>query len=405
MRVHLAPRPLLPLITAILLAPSAHANPAPTPAVLAGFTFNELFARYECSGTYCGYSSQLCCTGGSACYTDASDQAQCGPATATAAAAAGSWQYFTTTYVETDLRTITSTYSSQIYTATAVATASCNYALNESPCGSICCASGQYCYVAGQCLAAGGGSSGYYSTYYSTMTSTMANGGTTTIVVGATATAPLRATSSGVMTVTSTRSATTTIPFETPVATGANITLTSTKADHSGLSGGEIAGIVIGVLVGLALIALICFYCCLKGLLDGCLAVFGLGGRKKRRVTEVEEYERRRHHSSGGGSRTWYGAAKRPPTRVSRYDERDRRNDGSGKGLLAVGGGLAALWALLGLKRRRNENNRRRNEEKYSEYSYDSEYYSYTSPTRAQTTEERETRAARGRGDDEDEWQ
>ena len=141
-------------------------------------------------------------------------------------------------------------------------------------------------------------------------------------------------------------------------------------AEHNGgggLSGGAIAGIVIGVLVGLLILGLICFYCCLKGLLDGCLALFGLGGRRRKR-TEVEEYERRTHHSSKGGGRTWYGAAK-----PSRVDRREKRESNFGRDALGVGAGLAGLWAILGLKRRRNEKKAR------SEYSYSSDYYTSAS--------------------------
>lgn len=373
MRYHLAPRPLLQLITAVLLTPRplVLANPAPAPSLQAGFNFNELFARYDCSGTYCGYSSQLCCTGASTCYTDSSDQAQCGTATTAAATESGGyWEYYTVTTLETDTVSTTEVYSSYIASATttataAAATASCNYALNESPCGTICCASSQYCYSSGQCSAAAdGSSSGYYSTY---------------TTPGATASAAIRGTTSGVTTATVTSSPTTTVPFETPVATGANITLTSENSSSgASLSGGAIAGIVIGVLLGLALLGLLCFCCCVKGLFD---AFFG-GGKRKRRVTEVEEYERRSHHASGrqsgsgGGGRTWYGAASRP-ARVSRYDERrsDRRSN-VGKEALGIAGGLAALWAILGLKRRREE---RRNEEKYTEYSGSSSYWTGTS--------------------------
>lgn len=172
---------------------------------------------------------------------------------------------------------------------------------------------------------------------------------------------------------------TTTIPFETPVATGANITLTNTGTDSGAhLSGGAIAGIVIGVLLGIALLLLICFCCCLKGLLDGFLAFFGLGGRSRRRrerETEVDVYERRSHHASGGGGRrTWYGTAR--PERVERREE-VRRDDSGGFNWLGVGAGLAGLAAVLGLKRRHD----RRQEEEKTEYSYESGY-DYTSASK-----------------------
>lgn len=364
MRFHLTPRPLLHLLTTILLAPRpAAANPRPAASVENGFSYNELFARYECGGEICGYSSQLCCNAGSACSTNYLDQAVCsgtsGYASASAApaqssAGGGYWVYITTTTVMTNYQTVTTVYKSYVpgaSVAPASATGRCNYALNESPCGDICCSGDQYCAYVGQCSAAGGGST---TTGYSASQ----NPG-----------APIRPTSSGVVVVTNTQSPTTTVPFQTPVATGANVTMTEEHTGGGGLSGGAIAGIVIGVLVGLLILGLICFYCCLKGLLDGCLALFGLGGRRRKR-TEVDEYERRTHHSSGGGGRTWYGAAK--PSRVER---REKRESNFGRDALGVGAGLAGLWAVLGLKRSHN----RKKDKTYSEASYSSDYYTSAS--------------------------
>ncbi|TKA80312.1 hypothetical protein B0A55_02218 [Friedmanniomyces simplex] len=382
MRLHSIPVPLLQLIASILLAPSplVQAKPHPAASNLAGFHFNDLFARYDCAGTYCGFSSQLCCTAGSTCYTDASDQAQCGAGAATAAVAAGGyWSTYTSIYTEVDTVLTTALMSTYVQSvaAAATATAGCNYAVNETPCGSICCASNQYCASAGQCAAAvGAGSSGYYSSY-ATPTPTpgvIVGGG------GATGSAAIRGTSSSLVLVTSTQTPTTTEPFMAPVQTGANITLTSQGAQHSGLSGGAIAGIVIGVLLGLFLLGLLCFYCCLRGLWNGFAALFG-GGKRKRRTVEVEEYERRSHHASGrgggGGGRTWYGAS-RPARGSSRYEERNERKS-KGNGVFGLGVGLAGLWALLGLKRQRG--NKRRQEEK-SEYSYSSDYYTSASEYR-----------------------
>ena len=375
MRFHLTPRPLLHLITAFLLSPRlVVSNPLTASSVQAGFAFNELFARYECGGQLCGWENQLCCTGGTHCYTDSNDEAQCGataaasyssaaPGSYSSAAGGGYWVYVTTTTVMTNYETVTTVLSSYVAgassyapAASASATLHCNYALNQAPCGNICCKSGQYCAYLGQCSAAAAEET----------TITTASG------ASATAGAPIRPTSSGVVVATVTSSPTTTVPFETPVATGANVTMTAIHEHSGGLSGGAIAGIVIGVLVALFILGLICFYCCLKGLLDGCLALFGLGGRKRRRTTEVEEYERRTHHSSGGGGRrTWYGASK--PSRVER---RDKRESHVGRDALGLGAGLAGLWAILGMKRR---SNRRKNEEKYSEYSYSSDYYTSAS--------------------------
>lgn len=265
---------------------------------------------------------------------------------------------FTTTYTLTDLETVTSTGSYQAGGATASASGSrCNYALNETPCGSVCCASDQYCQKIDQCAQA---------SLASTITTATDGSG----VTGA-ASPPILGTSSGNTITTQTVSPTTTVPYGTPVATGANVTMTEANGGGGGLSGGEIAGIVIGVLLGLALLGLLCFYCCIKGILDGCLALFGIGGRKRKR-TEIDEYERRTHHSSRGG-RTWYGAAK--PSRVER---RDRRESHSGRNAAGLLGGLGALWAVLGLKRHHNERKQGRGE-KYSDYSYSESSYLGTS--------------------------
>lgn len=352
MRFELTPTPLLHLITTILLAPRPiAAKPHPNPSAQNGFTFNELFARYECNGgDLCGWNKQLCCPAGG-CYTNQLNQAACSTGgsyySSAAPAGGGYWVYQTSVMTRTDLVTIATVYSS--YVPASSAGLQCNYALNESPCGNCCCRGGEYCAYYGQCSPA-------------------APGQTTVRTNAATPGAPIRPNSSGVVVATVTQSPTETISFLPPAASGANITMAASQANNSGLSGGEIAGIVIGVLVGLLILGLICFYCCLKGLLDGCLALFGLGGRKRKRTTEVEEYERRSHH----GGRTWYGAAK-----PSRIEKREKRSSGFGKEALGLAGGLGALWAILGMKRRHD----RKKDSRYG--GTDSSYsYSYTSTSK-----------------------
>lgn len=355
---HHTPRPLLQLLTLLLTLTPSHANPLSNDLQSLG---NALFGRGSCANP-CGWNDQLCCASNEACYTDSSNQAQCSSTTAVATvvttASAGYWNVYTTTYVETDLITKTSVVSSWCASTTTwaaastTATAICNYANNETPCGSICCASGQYCEVSGQCAAAAnGGSSGYYSSYYSSTQS---------------ASAALRPTSSTLVVVTATSSPTTTVPFLAPVATGANITLTSTSADNShGLSGGAIAGIVIGVLLGLFLLGLILLYCCARGIW---VALFG---RKRNRTTERTEYIEEHHHRSsggaaGGGRKTWYGS------RPTQYDEKRQKKSGGFNEILGIGAALAGLAAVLGVKR---NNERRREDDRYTDYS--SSYGSY----------------------------
>jgi len=365
MRSSIAPASLLPFISTILLAPSLTSA---FPPLEPGVPYSQLFERSDCGGQVCGWNGQLCCESGQGCFTNTLNQAICTPAGSAATTAAGEWNYITTTYVETDLQTITSTISSYVGGGgwAQPTSGACDYASNETPCGDTCCASNEYCYTQGHCkLAANGDSSAYYTSYYSTMYETTNSAGV-----------PLRPTSSTLIVVTETESPTTTVAFETPVATGAEVGLTeSEEGGGGGLSGGAIAGIVIGTLLGLALLGLLCFYCCIRGLFAAFLGLFGIGKKKQRR-TEVDEYERYSHHGSGrhsgagaGAGRTWYGAAARP-------SRPERRDDSKSKKLLGVGAGLAGLWAILGLKRRHD---RRHDDEKYSEYSYSSDYYTNTS--------------------------
>ncbi|KAL8712244.1 MAG: hypothetical protein Q9220_003395 [cf. Caloplaca sp. 1 TL-2023] len=319
----------------------------------------------------CGAQSQYCCQASETCVTSGWPAiAQCVTGTIASVAAVqqqnnanGQYQLVTTTWTETDLVLRTSTYSTLLAAATpapttqqaTVATSlSCNTQLGESPCGSICCATGQFCQVLGQCAASGGAVSGDVSSfYYSSVT--------------ATGTAFVRPTSNTVQTITSTGSATTTVPIQSASATqgGATAGMSATTSNN-GLSGGAIAGIVIGVLLGILVLLLICACCCFKGLLDTILDFFGLGPRRRRREETYIE-ERHSHHTGGaaGGAtgRRWFGGA--GPSRV----ERKKKESGGFGGLTAVAAGLGTLAVLLGLKRRRD----RRDEKSYttgSSYSY-----------------------------------
>lgn len=329
-------------------------------------TFEDLQdVRKRCDNP-CGYYGQLCCESGESCYTDANNQAQCGPAQqAVTAAAGGVWEYYTTTYVQTDLKTVTATFSSLVSQGTGL---SCSYSLGETPCGNVCCKSGQYCQASGMCLEVGGGSSGYYSSLF-----------TVTTVVTNTASAPLRPTSNTQVTVTT--GVTTTAPFQSPVGTNGAIITGPTEEDGGGLSGGAIAGIVIGVIAGIILLLLICACMCFKGLIDGILAIFGLGSRRKRRTEEEVYVERHSRHGSRHGSRnnkrTWFG------TRPARSDGGGEKRTGIGRAgwIAATLGGLALF---LGLKRR----NRR--DDKTS--TVGSSYYSDYSTSSSESSSDRRTR-------------
>lgn len=316
---------------------------------------NVTLVERACAGTVCGWNGQLCCESGESCYTDSNNQAQCGAATATTGD--GSWTYWTSTWVDTE--TMTSVYSSYAGTVTGSAGSgvSCDQDKGESSCGSICCASDQYCQLDGQCAAVGVSESP----------------GVSPTGTGASYSAPVRPTSGTLITVTATAGAST-VPFETPVATGATAPVSAGEGGSSGgLSGGAIAGIVIGVLAGIFLLALLCLFCCAKAAWDGLLAIFGLGGKKKRHSTEyVEEYHR---HSAGGGSRHsgWYGdrPARPPPP---------PKKSGGGLGLGGLLAGLGGAAALFGLSKKKRES---RYDDKTTTTGYSDYYYSdYTSSSK-----------------------
>jgi hypothetical protein len=312
----------------------------------------------------CGYYGQVCCGPNESCFTDSKNQAQCGPngAPANVAANQADWQYYTTTYVETDRRTITTTFSSYFPVATqnqafttvvAGPTGQCKYSMGEVPCDAICCSSGQYCKAeTNECIAVDGDSSAYYSSQFSfTQVASVA----------------VRPTSNTILTVTSTGAATTTVPFSAPIATdGSSLIGAQATTQSSSLSPGAIAGIVIGVIIGIILLTLICLCCCARGLLNGILGIFG-GGKKTRR-TEKTTYinQRHSHHGSRAGGRTWFGSR---PARVDRTEPKKKSGLGD---LVKVGAGLGVLGTMLGIKRKRD---RRHEEKSNSDYSYyDSSY-------------------------------
>ncbi|KAI9841760.1 MAG: hypothetical protein M1837_000421 [Sclerophora amabilis] len=376
MRLSHAPPTLLSLLTILLSTThSATAKPHPRDVPFAEVQGSSFLLAKRCDKP-CGWSGQLCCASHQTCFTDDAGQAQCGSssgsgggggggggsggaqeAAATAQGNDGSWQYFTTTYVETDLVTHTSTYSSMVggeatqWTPAPTAQgAGC--AWDETPCGGTCCGNGRYCQSSGHCVAgAADVSSQYYSSYYSSSQSYSV---------------PLRPTTGGATTATSTASATTTEPFQTPLGTAGGIvygTGPMEQTNNAGLSGGAIAGIVIGVIAGIILLLLICAACCLRAGFSGLAGLFGMGRRRRRESEETYIHESH-HHGGGGPPRPWFGGR---PGRV----ERPPRRTGALGGLGPVAAGLGGLALALGLKRKHD----RRHDEKYS--SSDSSYSYY----------------------------
>jgi len=306
-------------------------------------------------GTSCGYYKQLCCASGQTCGT-VNGQATC-------QAGAVGWQYFTTTWVETvGLVTYTSVGSSYVGGGSPATPTNAACSAPQSPCGSICCAGGQYCYsqADSQCRSLAGGSSG---------------GILPTLPPGTLQpSAPLRPTSSGLVIVTFTGRPTATRPFETPIPTGAaGGNPEQVEAGGGGLSGGAIAGIVIGVLLGIFLLLLLCLFCCARALFDTFAAIFGFGKKKKHTHEETTYVEG--HHSSGGAAAgRWYGAR---PGRPSRVGSEKKHGVGKAGGVAAALGGLALI---LGLKKKHDK----RHDDKSTTVSGSSYYYSdYTSSSKS----------------------
>ncbi|MCJ1475646.1 hypothetical protein MMC13_004309 [Lambiella insularis] len=381
--------PLSLLATILYSTHIAHTSPLPYELITEQSTYTLAPRQY--SATACGYSSQLTCYNGQACYTVAGE-ASCGAAAATAAVAtvAGQWQYITITYVETETETMTmvttsSTFipaATSVYVQPSVQTqvivttvqapapvqtyASCPTNL---ACGDICCDSYQFCAVLNQCSPLGAGSTpnNVISTSY--------------YVVQSTNSAFIRPTSNSITTVTGT--ATTTVPFIAPEATdGSSLTGITATQQSTGLSSGAIAGIVIGVLLLLFILFLICACCLCKGLIDTLLGCFGLGKKSRRRVTDttvVEEHHSRHSGRVQGGGRTWYG------TRINNQPQ--KKNSSGWGGALGVGAALATLAVLLGLRRRNKK-------EEKSEYTGSSYSYSYTT-SESSASSDRRTRDSR----------
>ena len=182
----------------------------------------------------CGFANQLCCEADQICTTDTNGQAQCANTlvTVTPPATCPLWSSSTYTIVATSLTTATYvvTYTRiQTDIQTIIGTASwqllpqisdccsppappatqCNFALGETPCGAICCASGEFCVSVGQCAAiplgpGNEGTTGMYSYYTTTYVQTDLETVTAkySSYVQGSATAPLRPTSETLVTVT-----------------------------------------------------------------------------------------------------------------------------------------------------------------------------------------------------------
>ncbi|KAI0404499.1 hypothetical protein F4802DRAFT_231671 [Xylaria palmicola] len=341
---------------------------------------------------YCGAANELCCAADEACHTAAGMPACTGLTHVLAE------RDYTTTWTET--RTYTSTISSWYVPTTTAGVGSDGgpcvppEGSGQIACGPICCATWQYCAYDGQCLANPG---------FSTWTEVV----TTGVYVTTQYSAPWRPTSGPAATGTggagagssptgtfasATESATSTVPAEGSTA-------------NSSLSGGAIAGIVVGTIAGVILLLLLCFCCIARGLWNVVAGIFGGGGGKKRRGSERIEISEERYSRHGGSAsaaagagagaaasrphhRTWFGAA-RPSTAASR---KEKKSGGSGLGWLFAAIGAIAL--LLGLRR---SDKRKSGSHRPSRSDWSSSYYSdsYTATSPSSFSSDRRTRRSR----------
>ena len=256
------------------------------------------------------------------------------------------WSTYTTTW--TDIETLEKVYTSTVTVGTDAGTICVPENDLQEACGTICCASYQTCAWAGQCQIKEGYTepTGAATTATSTAYTTITTDGVVTTMYSQ----PWRVTSSTFDTGTS-------IPTATvePINDG-----------EDGLSGGEIAGIVVGVLAGIALLVLLCFCCVVRGLWH---AMCGGGGKKdkrKDRVEVVEErYSRRGSRAPSAYTRRgqhdkWYGSS-------SADSQIREKKKGGNKTLGALTTFAGTMAALLFLKKDKKHDHRSTRRTAYSD--------------------------------------
>ncbi|RDA88065.1 hypothetical protein CP532_5272 [Ophiocordyceps camponoti-leonardi (nom. inval.)] len=287
----------------------------------------------SCNGTPCGAQGQFCCGADEACTTLAGNVATC------VAGSLGGGAY-TTTWTET--RTYTSTIMTHWLPAPEpTAGVDCSPAApDQQACGPICCAGWQTCAFRGQCSVKPG-------FVEPTPVVVTADGGQLTTQYSA----PFRVT--GTTTVTTSGAAGPPSSSSSSATAAAEAIGADTGTAGSGLSPGAIAGIVIGTVVGVALLLLLCFCCIARGLWA---TICGSGRRKDRERVEVYE-ERRSRRTSRAPSAAyavrkdrhsgWFGGPSRPASVVDRREKRS-----GGNAWLAIAGAGATILALLNLKKK-----------------------------------------------------
>ncbi|EFQ28757.1 uncharacterized protein GLRG_03901 [Colletotrichum graminicola M1.001] len=355
-----------PLVAGFLLlasAPtlvSAHPYPLQNVANNLFYELGDKFMKRDCVQR-CGVDSQYCCGSGEQCYT-VNNIAGCSTING-----GGGYGIFTTTWTETNTftSTITTDWPATTKAGGGGAGGTCvPQHEGETACGSICCAVYQYCAYEGQCAQRAGWGGGI---------TTVTSGGVT---ITTQFSAPYRITSTA---------ATGTFASATATGTGTVVPVTD-EGTGGGLSGGAIAGIVIGTLAGLGLLMLLCFCCIARGL-------WGLifGGKKKkehsRERVEVVEERYSRHgsrmpsaHSHRPSHTGWFAGGGRPAPAARRNEEKKE-----GAKWLGLGAAAATLLALLNVKKDKPARKPRS--------SYTDSYYSYTGTSPSESSSDSRTRS------------
>ncbi|RFU75592.1 hypothetical protein TARUN_6652 [Trichoderma arundinaceum] len=347
--------------SALLAAATAvSAGPFPRGGVN-DFGYSYLLQRDVCDGTPCGADSQYCCGSTELCTTLSGDVATC----------LGGYGAYTSTWTET--RTFTTTYYTH-WAPVPTPTAGVDCVPQDSAqeaCGAICCAGWQTCAFKGQCSVR----PGYAEPTAVVITS---NGHVTTQY-----SAPYRVTGTTTVTTQITGTGTGTGSTSTSTSDSDAIGAGSKGTNSGGLSPGAIAGIVIGTLVGVALLLLLCFCCIARGLWA---AIFG---RKRSGDSSVrEEVVEERYSKSGSRAASasaysrrdrhggWFGGSSRPGTSTVVTDRREKRKSSAGCWTwLGIGAIAATLFTLLNLKKDKRPNSRK------TPSRYSDSYYSYSDPS------------------------
>ncbi|PTB69925.1 hypothetical protein BBK36DRAFT_1188968 [Trichoderma citrinoviride] len=346
------------------------ASPLPTGSDTSAYATDYLLPRDTCDGTPCGAEGQYCCGNNELCTTLSGDVATCLGGFGGAA--------YTSTWTET--RTFTTTFFTNWAPVPAPSPGVDCVPQDDAQeaCGSICCAGWQTCAFKGQCsvkpgyaeptpvviTSAGEVETQYSAPYRVTGTTTI----TTHIVQTGTGTEGIW---TGTYTVTQTgaSSASSTSDSDAIGAGGSE-----SDSHGGGLSGGAIAGIVIGTLAGI---------------------IEERYSKSGSRGASASAHSRRDRH---GG---WFGGSRAGASTVVAADRRREREKRKSSGgcwtWLGIGAVAATLFTLLNLKKDKRPNSRKA-PSRYSEsyYSY-SDYTSNTaSSSSGQRSRSRRSRSSRG---------